>query len=134
MYLIFRDIWYFLYSSTNREFREKHLEEVLQYYHVQVSHYWNMENFEMSFDQFMVEMNEVKLSIVTLLAMPIIYIMMDPDNNSINSFSKIRRMLKSFVVNLGAEDHEVDNPGWREIRSRYKEIILELYDQGLLRV
>ena len=127
-----RDLWYFLYSSTNREFRSNHLEEVLKYYHHEVSVFWRMENFEMSFEDFMSEMNEVKLSVIMMLAMPIIYVMMNPDKEVADSFATIRRLQKSFQTHISAEEKDDDEPGWKEIRSRFKEIILELFDDGFL--
>ena len=80
----------------------------------------------------MKEMNEVKLTSVFMLAMPIIYVMLNPDNDFIDTFAKMRRLQKSFKENIGAEATEDMHPDWIEIRRRYEEIILELHDQGLL--
>ena len=131
--LNFRDIWYFLYSATDRKFREEHMEDVLKVYHEEMSKYWRMESFSMSFQDFMAEMNELKLTSVAMLGMPIIYVMLNPDNDFIDTFAKMRRLQKSFKVNIGAPEVTEDmHPDWIEIRRRYEEIILELHDQGLL--
>ena len=86
----------------------------------------------MSFEDFMSEMNEVKLSVIMMLAMPIIYVMMNPDKEVADSFATIRRLQRSFQTHISAEEKEDDDPGWKEIRSRFKEIILELFDDGFL--
>ena len=109
------------------------MENILRVYHEEMSKYWRMENFSMSFTDFMTEMNDLKLTVVAMLGMPIIYVMLNPDNDFIDTFAKMRRLQKSFKVNIGAPEVTEDmHPDWIEIRKRFEEIILELHDHGYL--
>lgn len=110
------------------------MEHVLRVYHEEMSRYWGKENFSLSFDDFMAEMNDFKLVVVLLLAMPIISMMLNPYNDNIDSFTKVRRLLRTLRTNIGASDTQELHPDWIEIRSRYKDIMEELYDEGLYEI
>ena len=134
MYLLllyFRDLWYFLYSSTDRSFRQKYLNEVLKIYHEHLSKYLQQENFSYSFEDFMKEMNHFKVPTVFLLAMPILFIMLNPEPER-DTISKARRAQDAFIRNMEAEPKAEDHPQWVELRKRYTEIIEELNEDNFL--
>ena len=130
---VFRDLWYFLYSSTDRKFRETHLDSVLRLYHEEVARYWAMEDFEMSYDKFLAEINQHKVVAIVFTALFINYIIFNPEQNKVlESFSNFQRYLKDFRSNMAAPPSENDHPNWVEIKKRTTETLCEIFDSNLL--
>ena len=77
--MLFRDLWYFLYSSTDREFRDQHLNDVLRDYYDNFSKYLVMEEVHVSFEEFRQEMNSTRLGIGLGTGMFILFVLMCPD-------------------------------------------------------
>ena len=125
----FRDLWYLLYSSTDRKFRDENLQEVLQVYYDKISEYWNMENFKMDYKAFIDEINQYRASVVAFLSIFIMYICLNPNMvHMLQSWSKWKEFMKSFredVVTLPSED---DHPSLKDFKRRCTEILIELFD------
>ena len=77
--MLFRDLWYFLYSSTDKEFRDQHLTEVLRDYYDSFSHYLAMEEVHVSFEDFRQEMNSTRLGVGLGTGMFILFVLLSPD-------------------------------------------------------
>ena len=77
--MLFRDLWYFLYSSTDKEFRDQHLNDVLRDYYDNFSKYLVMEEVHVSFEEFRQEMNSTRLGIGLGTGMFILFVLMCPD-------------------------------------------------------
>ena len=77
--MLFRDLWYFLYSSTDKEFRDQHLNDVLRDYYDNFSKYLVMEEVHVSFEDFCQEMNSTRLGIGLGTGMFILFVLMCPD-------------------------------------------------------
>ena len=77
---MFRDLWYFLYSSTDKEFRERHLREVLRDYYDSFSTYLALEEVQVSFEEFRQEMNSTRIAagLGTAMVFPL-FISLCPD-------------------------------------------------------
>ena len=126
-----RDLWYFLYSSTDREFREAHLEDMLRIYYQKISKYWGMENFQMDFNSFVDEINQYKGSCVAYLSIFIMYIMLNPNVIPLmESWSEYRRFLKAYREDVATMASEDDHPNMKEFKRRCTEILIELYDKN----
>ena len=127
----FRDLWYFLYSSTDRKFRDEHLQEVLQVYHRKISEYWIMEDFKMDFKLFVEEINQYKGTIVAYQSIFIMYICLNPNIvNMMESWSKWKQFMKSFTEDVGTVSSEEDHPNLKEFKRRCTEILVELFDDS----
>ena len=79
----------------------------------------------------MKEMNQFKVPTVFLLALPILFVMLNPEPGS-DSISKIRSAQDAYIRNLEAQPKADDHPQWVELRKRYTEIIEELNDENFL--
>ena len=77
--MLCRDLWYFLYSSTDKDFRDQHLTEVLGVYYESFSKYLAMEEVQISFDDFRQEMNSTRLGVGLGTGIFILFIMLCPD-------------------------------------------------------
>ena len=77
--MLFRDLWYFLYSSTDKEFRDQHLNDVLRDYYDNFSRYLVMEEVHVSLEDFCQEMNSTRLGIGLGTGMFILFVLMCPD-------------------------------------------------------
>ena len=79
MFFTFRDLWYFLYSSTDKEFRERHLREVLRDYYDSFSTYLDMEEVHVSFEEFRQEMNSTRIGVGLGTGMFILFVLLCPE-------------------------------------------------------
>ena len=77
--MLFRDLWYFLYSSTDKEFRDQHLTDVIRDYYDSFSKYFAMEEVHVSFEDFLQEMNSTRLGIGLGTGMFILFLLLCPD-------------------------------------------------------
>ena len=78
--MLSRDLWYFLYSSTDQQFRDQHLTEVLRDYYESFSKYLAMEEFQVSFEEFRQEMNSTRLGVGLGTGMFILFVLLSPDS------------------------------------------------------
>ena len=77
--MLFRDLWYFLYSSTDREFREEHLTDVLMEYYESFSKYLHLEGIQLSFQDFRREMDSVRLAMGLGFGIAILFPALSPE-------------------------------------------------------
>ena len=56
-----RDIFYFLYVNTDKEFRKNHYEDLLRAYHQVLAGYMKEENMEVTFQEFKAEVDKKRL-------------------------------------------------------------------------
>ena len=98
-----RDFWYFLYISTDSEWRKSHLETCLETYFKTFSKYFNQANIVMTYDDFKKEFNS-KRGLGVSSAFLLIPAFLN-DNSELNmsdfkSFRKILKWIKETLSNL----------------------------------
>ena len=127
-----RDIWYLIYSNTDKEFREKHLQTVLQEYFHGLSKYLQMENIQMSFETFKEEITRLKVPVALLLSTIIQFIALTPEPVSLfDSMDAIKHFQATFIKQVGSCPLESDDPMVKEIRRRMIGMLYELDSEGL---
>ena len=106
---------------------------MLRLYHEEVARYWAMENFEISYDKFLAEINQHKVAVVMFTALFINYIIFNPEQSRhMDSFSNFQRYTKNYRSNMAAPPSDNDHPNWVEIKKRTSETLCELFDSNLL--
>ena len=98
-----RDFWYFLYISTDSEWRKSHLETCLETYFKTFCKYFNQVNIVMTYDDFKKEFNS-KRGLGVSSAFLLIPAFLN-DNSELNmsdfkSFRKILKWIKETLSNL----------------------------------
>ena len=74
-----RDLWYFLYSSTDKQFRDLHLKEVLLEYYNSFSKYLALEEVHITFEEFLREMDSVRVAFGLGFGIGILFIALTPE-------------------------------------------------------
>jgi len=128
-----RDLWYFLYSSTDKQFRDKHLTDVLREYYDTFSKYLALEDLQMTFQEFRQEMNSVRLSLGLGFGIGILFIALWPepigDILGFSGFKRFKALQKSFYCTPASPE---EKPILRELRRRTLEVVMELEEENII--
>ena len=128
-----RDFWYFIYTSTDSEWRKKHLEECFETYFETFSQYFSQANISMTFGDFKKEFNS-KRGFGVAWGFFVIHIMLneDPEIN-FSEISGIKKMLKFRNEKFAEPIKETEEKYVKDINRRILDLIDESYDLGLLK-
>ena len=127
-----RDIWYLLYVNTDREFREKHLQTVLQEYFRAFSAYLQMEDVKFSFENFLKEINRIRFPMAFTFALMVMYVSLNPEPMDFGTFAGTKHFEECMKRQLGSEPTETDDPAVVEIRRRMFGTMTEMVEGGFI--
>ena len=127
-----RDLWYLLQIGTDPDFRSKHLDTVLEEYFAVLSSYLEASGVKVEFSAFRAECERWRGPISLLLGNFVLFLSLNPEPQSLNSWSSFKKMVRDMEEKLGGEVKDTtDNPMMKEIRRRIIEGIFELDALGL---
>jgi len=128
-----RDLWYFLYSSTDKQFRDHHLKDVLREYYNTFSKYLELEGVSLTFQEFCQEMNSVRVALGLGFSIGILFIALSPeplgDILSMTGFKRFQETQKRFMARPPSDE---DHPNVKELRRRMVEVVRDLDQENLL--
>ena len=126
-----RDFWYFLYSSTDSEWRKNHLETCFETYYETFSKYFTQANISMTYGDFKKEFNSKRPIGVTFAFMLIPIMLNDNPELNFSEIKGIRNLMKflkeTFVKPM--DESQLDNI--KEMNRRLLDLIEESYALGL---
>ena len=128
-----RDFWYFLYCSTDSEWRKNHLETCFETYYETFSRYFTSANISMTFGDFKKEFNS-KRGFGVSVGFMLIPIMLN-DNPELN-FAEIKgiRTMMKFIKETFEKPMDENQPeNIKEMNRRLLDLIEESYTLGLLK-
>ena len=128
-----RDFWYFLYSSTDSEWRKNHLETCFETYYKTFSKYLSKSNIVMTYDDFKKEFDSKRGLGVSYGFLAIPGVLNDNPELNISDFKSFRNLLKyrKETFSKPLDEEEADNI--KEINRRLLDLIEESYELGLLK-
>ena len=127
-----KDIWYLLYCNTDREFREKHLQSVLQEYFQVLSGYLQKEGVKISFEDFVKDISPIRAPMALIFSIMVMFVGLNPEPLGFGSFAEMKQFGEIFKRQIGSEPRDSDDPMVKEIRRRILGIITELSDYDFI--
>ena len=118
------DIWYFLYNSTDQEFRKKYSDDLIKAYYEVFSQYFDKLDQDHSFEVFKKEVDDFRVYgfLMGIFAMPN---QLSPVERKMDKFSDFRAQDEDREKEIAGEDKEDDHPMIREVRRRLIEWMRE---------
>ena len=129
-----RDFWFFLYLSTDSEWRKNHLETCFETYYKTFSRYFSKANIVMTYDGFKKEFNSKRGVGVSFAFIGIPWVLNDNPALNISDFKSFRNLLKYVNETFTTPflDEEVAE-NIKEINRRLLDLIEESFELGLLK-
>ena len=127
-----RDIWYLLYCNTDKEFRDKHLQEILQEYFNIFSSYLQLEKITISFQDFLKDISYLRAFMALTFSVMVQFLALSPEPLSFSTMRDIKVVQDTFKQQVASPPKESDDPMIKEMRRRMLGIIYELDNEGLL--
>jgi len=126
-----RDIWYLLYCNTDKEFRDKHLQ-ILQEYFKTFSSYLELENVIISFQDFLKDISCIRASMALIFSVLVQFVALNPEPVSFSTLRDMKVFQETFKRQVASPPKESDDPLVKEMRRRMLGVIYELDNEGLL--
>merc|ERR1712062_257846 len=123
-----RDFWYFLYVSTDRKWREQHLEDCLRLYYDTLIPFLSV---PFSFEEMKSEFQE-RRAILSGFGINVQWIALSPNKLEMGKEAGLKEMYQKFARERSAPDSEDDHPMLLELRRRTADVYTELSDLGLI--
>merc|ERR1712142_9999 len=121
-----RDIWYLLYGNTDKEFRDKHLREILEEYFKVFSPYLHLEKVNISFDEFLKDISPIRAPMALIFSLMIQFIALNPEPVSFNTMRDMQTFQETYNRQVGSVPTETDDPMVKEMRRRMIGVMQEL--------
>ena len=128
-----RDFWYFLYASTDSEWRKNHLETCFETYYKTFSKYLSRSNIVMTYDNFKKEFDSKRGLGVSYGFLAIPGVLNDNPELNISDFKSFRNFLKYRKETFSKPLDEEEAENIKEINRRLLDLIEESYELGLLK-
>ena len=128
-----RDFWYFLYSSTDSEWRKNHLETCFETYYKTFSKYLSKSNIVMTYDDFKKEFDSKRGLGVSYGFLTIPSVLNDNPELNFSDFKSFRNFLKYRKETFSKPLDEEEAENIKEINRRLLDLIEESYELGLLK-
>ena len=127
-----RDFWYFLYISTDRQWRTDHLTECMELYHQTLMERIG-QHVSVTFDELRQEFEERRVFLGAFLGcFCVMGNVLSPYPYEFEGFSSFKQMKLKRERELSSPNKEDDHPMIKEIRRRMLETLLELSDLNLI--
>ncbi|CAB4067641.1 unnamed protein product [Lepeophtheirus salmonis] len=125
-----RDFWYFVYSCSDRDWRQKHLEDCKKEYFTIFSSYLN-EYMDVNYEAFSEELEETR-GFALIYPMIVEILSNYPEEINRNSFFMIGKDYKKMFKAIVTKETESDHPGVKRIRRRLIDTAQDLADLGII--
>lgn len=127
-----RDFWYFLYASTDSEWRKNHLETCFETYYETFSKYFTQANISMTYGDFKKEFNSKRGFGVSMGFMVIPIMLNENPELNFSEIKGIRNMMKFFKETFVKPMDEDEAENIKEMNRRLLDLIEESHELGLL--
>uniref|UniRef100_A0A0K2T5K9 Putative LOC100203980 [Hydra vulgaris] n=1 Tax=Lepeophtheirus salmonis TaxID=72036 RepID=A0A0K2T5K9_LEPSM len=125
-----RDFWYFVYSCSDRDWRQKHLEDCKKEYFTIFSSYLN-EYMDVNYEAFSEELEETR-GFALIYPMIVEILSNYPEEINRNSFFMIGKDYKKMFKAIVTKETESDHPGVKRIRRRLIDTAQDLADLSII--
>ncbi|XP_040564660.1 uncharacterized protein [Lepeophtheirus salmonis] len=126
-----KDFWYFVYTCTDKDWRERHLEDLKKAYFETYSSYLIPE-FQMEYDEFSKEF-ETRRGIILFVPLIALMIFKYPEKLDKKQMIIFGSDYKEMMSCLAKKESESDHPGVKRVRKLILEAIQEASDLGIFR-
>ena len=127
-----KDFWYYIYCTTDSNWRKSHLEECLDTYFSTFQNYLKQAKIDVTYEDFKTEMFKHQ-AWGLVIGSNAITIMMNPNEiDLMKSFKEVTRFFKWRLEQFSRPQNSNDHEMLHEINRRIIDVVEESYELGLL--